>query len=201
MAAWSAGSAPLQTRPRSAGRGGDGNPAGSSAAANWRRGYAFGSSLGLPCSRVDGAGQAKEVMAYTSTINTPSRQLMEKLGMTRSSGRRFRRTRRYRRATRSARMSSIESGNPALSDNCRYAKRINHCPADQVAHNSVSKAQGRQKGANAMQYKRISADCHLDLPWMPPDLFTSMAPRDAEGSHAVRRGDRRRPEVDGQERR
>ena len=29
-----------------------------------------------------------------------------------------------------------------------------------------------------MQYKRISADCHLDLPWMPADLFTSMAPRD-----------------------
>ena len=27
-----------------------------------------------------------------------------------------------------------------------------------------------------MQYKRISADCHLDMPWMPPDLFTSMAP-------------------------
>jgi len=26
-----------------------------------------------------------------------------------------------------------------------------------------------------MQYNRISADCHLDLPWMPPDLFTSMA--------------------------
>src|SRR5437763_4143812 len=29
-----------------------------------------------------------------------------------------------------------------------------------------------------MQYKRSSADCHLDMPWMPPDLFTSMAPRD-----------------------
>src|SRR6266576_2997635 len=29
-----------------------------------------------------------------------------------------------------------------------------------------------------MQYKRISADCHLDLPWMPPDLFTSMASRE-----------------------
>jgi len=29
-----------------------------------------------------------------------------------------------------------------------------------------------------MQYNRISADCHLDMPWMPPDLFTSMAPRD-----------------------
>jgi len=27
-----------------------------------------------------------------------------------------------------------------------------------------------------MQYKRISADCHLDLPWMPPDLFVSQAP-------------------------
>jgi predicted TIM-barrel fold metal-dependent hydrolase len=26
-----------------------------------------------------------------------------------------------------------------------------------------------------MNYTRISADCHLDLPWMPPDLFTSNA--------------------------
>ena len=26
-----------------------------------------------------------------------------------------------------------------------------------------------------MRYTRISADCHLDLPWMPPDLFTSNA--------------------------
>ena len=26
-----------------------------------------------------------------------------------------------------------------------------------------------------MKYNRISADCHLDLPWMPPDLFTSNA--------------------------
>ena len=26
-----------------------------------------------------------------------------------------------------------------------------------------------------MDYTRISADCHLDLPWMPPDLFTSNA--------------------------
>src|SRR5262245_61416691 len=34
------------------------------------------------------------------------------------------------------------------------------------------------RGGNAMQYKRISADCHLDLPWMPPDLFTSQAPRE-----------------------
>ena len=29
-----------------------------------------------------------------------------------------------------------------------------------------------------MQYNRISADCHLDMPWMPPDLFTSMASRE-----------------------
>src|SRR6201987_452122 len=29
-----------------------------------------------------------------------------------------------------------------------------------------------------MQYKRISADCHLDMPWMPPDLFTSEASRE-----------------------
>ena len=26
-----------------------------------------------------------------------------------------------------------------------------------------------------MRYTRISADCHIDLPWMPPDLFTSNA--------------------------
>jgi len=26
-----------------------------------------------------------------------------------------------------------------------------------------------------MEYRRISADCHLDLPWMPPELFTSEA--------------------------
>ncbi len=29
-----------------------------------------------------------------------------------------------------------------------------------------------------MQYRRISADCHLDMPWMPPDLFVSEAPRE-----------------------
>ena len=42
-----------------------------------------------------------------------------------------------------------------------------------------------------MQYRRISADCHLDMIWLPPDLFTSQAPRDlkdrmpfvAEGPH------------------
>ena len=29
-----------------------------------------------------------------------------------------------------------------------------------------------------MHYKRISADCHLDMPWMPPTLFTSEASRE-----------------------
>ena len=29
-----------------------------------------------------------------------------------------------------------------------------------------------------MHYNRISADCHLDLIWLPPDLFVSEAPRD-----------------------
>jgi predicted TIM-barrel fold metal-dependent hydrolase len=28
-----------------------------------------------------------------------------------------------------------------------------------------------------MRYQRISADCHLDMIWLPPDLFTSEAPR------------------------
>jgi len=26
-----------------------------------------------------------------------------------------------------------------------------------------------------MRYQRISADCHIDLPWIPPDLFTANA--------------------------
>ena len=29
-----------------------------------------------------------------------------------------------------------------------------------------------------MQYRRISADCHLDMPWMPPELFVSEASRE-----------------------
>ena len=29
-----------------------------------------------------------------------------------------------------------------------------------------------------MQYRRISADCHLDLPWLPPELFVENAARE-----------------------
>ncbi|HTV88708.1 MAG TPA: amidohydrolase family protein [Stellaceae bacterium] len=29
-----------------------------------------------------------------------------------------------------------------------------------------------------MQYRRISADCHLDLPWLPPELFVENASRE-----------------------
>jgi len=29
-----------------------------------------------------------------------------------------------------------------------------------------------------MQYRRISADCHLDLPWLPPELFVDNAARE-----------------------
>src|SRR6267154_1480137 len=36
----------------------------------------------------------------------------------------------------------------------------------------------RRRELKQMQYKRISADCHLDLIWLPPELFTSEAPRD-----------------------
>src|SRR5262249_24932895 len=31
-------------------------------------------------------------------------------------------------------------------------------------------------GERAMQYNVISADCHVDLIWLPPDLFTANAP-------------------------
>jgi len=29
-----------------------------------------------------------------------------------------------------------------------------------------------------MKYNRISADCHLDMPWMPPTLFTEECSRE-----------------------
>ena len=28
-------------------------------------------------------------------------------------------------------------------------------------------------GGKGVRYTRISADCHIDMPWLPPDLFTS----------------------------
>src|SRR6202521_5158020 len=36
----------------------------------------------------------------------------------------------------------------------------------------------RATGGLLMQYRRISADCHLDLPWLPPELFVSQARRE-----------------------
>jgi RimJ/RimL family protein N-acetyltransferase len=51
--------------------------------ANWRRGYAFEAASACLAHAWSALG-ANEVIAYTSTINAPSRRLMEKLGMTRS---------------------------------------------------------------------------------------------------------------------
>lgn len=51
--------------------------------ADWRRGYAFEAAsacVALAWTRLG----TREVVGYTSTINTPSRRLMEKLGMTRT---------------------------------------------------------------------------------------------------------------------
>ena len=38
-----------------------------------------------------------------------------------------------------------------------------------------------------MKYEMISADCHVDLCWLPPDLFTTSASAALQGPHAVRR--------------
>ena len=37
-----------------------------------------------------------------------------------------------------------------------------------------------------MKYDVISADCHIDLIWLPPDLFTANAPAAHEGPYALR---------------
>ena len=42
-----------------------------------------------------------------------------------------------------------------------------------------------------MRYTRISADCHIDLCWLPPDLFTVERVGGDEGPHALRH---RRPQ-------
>src|SRR4029077_1129191 len=52
----------------------------------------------------------------------------------------------------------------------------NRCGERVQSANSALHQPGAEK--TNMQYKRISADCHLDMPWMPPDLFTSEASRE-----------------------
>ena len=52
-----------------------------------------------------------------------------------------------------------------------------------------------------MRYNRISADCHLDMPWMPPDPVRVGGVAGAEGPHALRGRRPRRADVGHQERR
>src|ERR1700737_1695247 len=56
----------------------------------------------------------------------------------------------------------------------RFARKPER-PGSTVGEQRPSSTRGRGKN---MQYRRISADCHLDMPWMPPDLFVSEARRE-----------------------
>src|SRR5262249_18521629 len=50
-----------------------------------------------------------------------------------------------------------------------------------IAANSAARPRAARpftEERHAMRYNRISADCHLDLIWLPPDLFVSEAPRE-----------------------
>ena len=51
-----------------------------------------------------------------------------------------------------------------------------------------------------MRYTRISADCHIDMPWMPNDLFTVERVGGAEGPDALRGRRAGRTVLDLQER-
>jgi hypothetical protein len=44
-----------------------------------------------------------------------------------------------------------------------------------ISIRQVGKARAEERG---MQYRRTSADCHLDLPWLPAELFASEAQRE-----------------------
>ncbi len=51
-----------------------------------------------------------------------------------------------------------------------------HGPPDGDKGNPQKAAPGRHNpGGTTMRYEVISADCHVDLCWLPPDLFTSQA--------------------------
>src|SRR6266849_2542934 len=47
---------------------------------------------------------------------------------------------------------------------------VSSCPG---AAAGLASAHLRREGD--MRYTRISADCHIDMPWLPPDLFTANA--------------------------
>jgi hypothetical protein len=44
-----------------------------------------------------------------------------------------------------------------------------------ISIRQVGKARAEERG---MPYRRTSADCHLDLPWLPAELFASEAQRE-----------------------
>src|SRR5260370_15007677 len=58
------------------------------------------------------------------------------------------------------------------------ARRKNHVPDPTIRFTLRRIVRAK---ACAMQYKRISADCHLDLPWLPAELFVSEAKRELQG--------------------
>src|SRR4030095_15588614 len=79
--------------------------------------------------------------------------------------------------------SSTPACTPASSRSSTRSGSRRDCPWS-VHGSTVS---GKTDGARAvkakpeagpMAYNRISADCHLDLIWLPPDLFVSEAPRE-----------------------
>ena len=49
------------------------------------------------------------------------------------------------------------------------------------AHNGITVTGGSTMVLTASDYKVISADCHIDLCWLPPDLFTSNSSQAMKG--------------------
>src|SRR5436190_23862263 len=88
---------------------------------------------------------------------------------------------------------------PARRNPARIAARKRHAICIKVEHRSgfrlIRRPSTAQREVLAMRYQRISADCHLDMLWLPPDLFTTNAssklrdlmPYVAENSDGVKR--------------
>src|SRR5439155_11423708 len=71
----------------------------------------------------------------------------------------------------------IASRVPAPSQGaCRRTSRSLPSNAKELAVLRIAGlASGQPREEGAMQYSRISADCHIDMPWIPNDLFTANA--------------------------
>src|SRR6202049_1217688 len=61
-------------------------------------------------------------------------------------------------------------------DRRRASSRLRRVASRQRCPGRATLTQAQRSEGSSMKYDVISADCHVDLIWLPPDLFTASAP-------------------------